>query len=71
MGKLMFVLDMRNEIDVLVLTRALLGLVRTLPFAGGGGGGLYRPPSISETNRRGGKIQTVMERPGQDLSDKV
>ena len=51
------------------LTRALLGLVRTLPLAGGGG--VSAPPSISETNRRGGKIQTAMERPGRDLSDKV
>ena len=50
-----------------LLTRALLGLVRTLPFAGGGGP--YRPPSISETNRHRGKIQTAMERPGRDLSD--
>ena len=51
------------------LTRALLGLVRTLPSAGGGP---YRPPpSISETNRRRGKIQTAMERSGRDLSDKV
>ena len=51
------------------LTRALLGLVRTLPSAGGGG--RIGPPSISETNRRRGKIQTAMERPGRDLSDKV
>ena len=37
-----------------------------------GGGGAYRPPpSISETNRRRGKIQTAMERPGRDLSDQV
>ena len=49
------------------LTRALLGLVRTLPLAGRGG--RIGPPSISETNRRGGKIQTAMERPGRDLSD--
>ena len=36
-----------------------------------GGGGRSCPPSISETNRRGGKIQTAMERPRRDLSDKV
>ena len=52
------------------LTRALLGLARTLPSAGGGGA-VSAPPSISETNRRRGKIQTAMERPGRDLSDKV
>ena len=55
---------------VRVLTRALLGLVRTLPAAGGGGG-RSGPPSISETNRRKGKIQTALERPGRDPSDKV
>ena len=37
----------------------------------GGGGERSGPPSISETNRRRGKIQTAMERPGRDLSDKV
>ena len=37
----------------------------------GGGAASPPPPSISETNRRGGKIQTAMERPGRDLSDKV
>ena len=47
-------------------TRALLGLVRPLPSAGGAG-----PPSISGTKRRGGKIQPAMERPGQNISDKV
>ena len=36
-----------------------------------GGGGRIGPPSISETNRRRGKIQTAMERPGRDLSEKV
>ena len=40
-----------------ILTRALLGLVRPLPSAGGGGGGRSGPPSISETNRRGGKFK--------------
>ena len=45
------------------LTRALLGLVRPLL----GGGGRSGPPSISETNRRGEKIQMAMERPGRDL----
>ena len=54
---------------VRVLTRALLGLVRTLPAAGGGG--RSGPPSISETNRRREKIQTAMESPGRDPSDKV
>ena len=53
-----------------VLTRALLGLVQPLPSAGGGGGGVA-PPSISATNRRGGKIQTAMESPGRDLSDEI
>ena len=36
-----------------------------------GGGGAYRPPTISVTNRRGGKIILAMESPGRDLSDKV
>ena len=58
-----------TELD-LRLTRAPLGLVRPLPSAGGGGGGVAAL-SISETNRRSGKIQTAMERPGRDLSDKV
>ena len=56
--------------DCKKVTRALLGgLVRTLPAAGGGG--RSGPPSFSETNRRRGKIQMAMERPGRDLSDKV
>ena len=61
---------MRNGLFRRWLTRALLGLVRPLPFAGGGGG-RSGPPSISETNRRWGKIQTAMERPGGDLSHNV
>ena len=66
---------MRNALTGRGLTRALLGLVRTLPSAGGGGGGgrggggRSAPASILETNRRRGKIQTAMERPGRDLSD--
>ena len=31
------------SVDTLPLTRALLGLVRTLPAAGGGGGGVAAP----------------------------
>ena len=38
---------------------------------GGGGGERSGPPSISVTNRRGGKIQTAMKRPGQDLTDEI
>ena len=51
------------------LKRALLGLVRPLPSAGGGAvAGL---PTISVTNRHGGKIQPAMESPGRNLSDEV
>ena len=54
------------------LIRALLGLVRPLPSAGGGGGGAQRPlPTISVTNRRGGTIQPALESPGRDISDEV
>ena len=42
----------------------------TAPTLCWGGGGVA-PPSISETNRRGGKIQTAVERPGWSLSDNV
>ena len=58
------------QITETVLIRALLGLVQSLPCAGGGGG-VANPPSISVTKRRGGKIQPAMEGPGRDLSDKV
>ena len=54
----------------MLLTHALLGLVRPLP-SGGGGGGRNGPPSISETNERGGKIHAAIEKPGRYLSDKV
>ena len=53
------------------LTRALLGLVRPLPSAGGGGGVRSGPQSISVTNGRGGKLQTAMERPGWDLTGDI
>ena len=52
------------------LSRALLGLVRTLPSFGVGGRCVLRsaPPSISVTNRRRVKIQTGIESPGRNLS---
>ena len=54
---------------LMLLTRALLGLVRPCLLLAGRSA--PPPPSISVTNRSDGKIQTAIESPGRDLSDEV
>ena len=61
---------MRNGLCRRGLTRALLGLVRTLPSAGGGGA-VSAPHLSRKPTDVGEKFQTAMERPGRNLSDKV